>query len=70
MTKFTILAAATAAAFLAGVVPAHAIEAVSFAIFSALYTIGIPGAIANAISLIAIPAAVAGGVVMIARKRQ
>ncbi|MCL6708598.1 phage tail protein [Pseudomonas sp. R2.Fl] len=46
----------TSASYLAAIAPAHA-EPVSFFIFSALYTIGIPGAIANAISLIAIPAA-------------
>lgn len=42
---------------------AHA-EPISFAIFSALYTIGIPGAIANAISLIAVPALVVGASIL------
>jgi hypothetical protein len=49
----------SSAAYAAATMPAHA-EPVSFAIFSALYTIGIPGAIANAISLIAIPALAVG----------
>ncbi len=55
LLKLLMLSATSYAAMTAH---AHA-EPVSFAIFSALYTIGIPGAIANAISLIAIPAGLA-----------
>ncbi|HEX5935810.1 MAG TPA: phage tail protein, partial [Pseudorhizobium sp.] len=49
----------SAASYAAMTAHAHA-EPISFSIFSALYTIGIPGAIANAISLIAIPALAIG----------
>lgn len=47
------------ACYAATTAAAHA-EPISFSIFSALYAIGIPGAIANAISLIAIPALAIG----------
>ncbi|TWF53272.1 phage tail protein [Neorhizobium alkalisoli] len=56
--KFTRIILLASAAYV-GATPAHA-EPISFAIFSALYTIGVPGAIANAISLIAVPALAVG----------
>ncbi|NGO63964.1 hypothetical protein G6N76_09785 [Rhizobium daejeonense] len=58
----------SSAAYAAATMPAHA-EPISFAIFSALYTIGIPGAIANAISLVAIPALAIGGSLALGRAR-
>lgn len=58
----------SSAAYAAATMPAHA-EPVSFAIFSALYTIGIPGAIANAISLVAIPALAIGASLALGRAR-
>lgn len=69
MNKLALLAG-TVLAVVAAAHPALAIEAVSFSIFSALYSIGIPGAIANAISLIAIPAAAVGGILSLKRKRK
>lgn len=68
MKKLALLAG-TVAAVLVAAQPAYAIESISFAIFSALYTVGIPGAIANAISLIAIPAATVGGVLVLGRRK-
>lgn len=58
----------SSAAYAAATMPAHA-EPISFAIFSALYTIGIPGAIANAISLVAIPALAIGASLAVGRAR-
>jgi hypothetical protein len=58
----------SSAAYAAATMPAHA-EPISFAIFSALYTIGIPGAIANAISLIAVPALAVGASLALGARR-
>lgn len=57
----------SSAAYVVTTAHAHA-EPVSFAIFSALYTIGIPGAIANAISLIAVPALAVGASLALGRQ--
>ena len=63
--KFILVASAT---YVAATMPAHA-EPISFSIFSALYAIGIPGAIANAISLIAVPALAVGASLAFGTKR-
>lgn len=69
MKKLALLAG-TVVAVVVAAQPAFAIEAISYSIFSALYSVGIPGAIANAISLVALPAAAVGGILSLTRKRK